>query len=125
MCILTGPPGDNDVIILPDSITACSIALQWSKPSNNPVCGSVLYTVTVRTEEGLWSITDNTTMTHHTVTGLTSSTNYIISVTASNNAGSSISSDTMIMTSSDGEFVIPTHSLFCSLTLFIYLYTFI
>ena len=115
MCVLTGPPGDiNELNIQSDLITACSFVIQWNEPSNNPVCGSVLYTVTVSTEEGLWSITDNTTMTHHTVTGLTSSTNYIISVTASNDAGSSSSSIIIIMTSSDGKFIRPMHSLFCS-----------
>ena len=121
MCILTGPPGDiNDMNILPDSITACSVVVQWNESSNNPVCGSVLYTVTVSTEGGLWSITANTTITHHVVTGLNSSTDYIISVTASNNAGNSSRSDTTIMTESNGK-----SPFICSLTvLFIYILTF-
>ena len=113
MCILTGPPGD--VNIRSNSITACGFVVQWSEPSSNPVCGSVLYTVTISTEGGLWIITNVTTLTHHAVTGLTSNTQYIVNVTASNNAGSSSSSIKM-MTSSDGGFVRPMHSFFCSLT---------
>ena len=106
--------------ILPDSITACSFVVQWNESSNNSVCGSVLYTVTVSTEGGLFSITDNTTITHHVVTNLTSSTNYIFSVTASNNAGNSSRSDTTIMTKNNGK-----SPFICSLTvLFIYILTF-
>ena len=116
MCVLTGLPGNiSNVNIQSDSITACGFVVQWSEPSSNPACDLVVYTVTISTEGGLWIITDNTTMTHHAVTGLSSNTQYIISVTASNNAGSSnSSSDIMMMTSSDGEFVRPMHSLFCS-----------
>ena len=103
MYVLTGPPGDfSNVSIQSDSITACGFVVQWSEPSSNPVCGSVIYTVTISTAGGLWSITEDTTLTHYAVTGLNSNTQYIVNVTASNNAGSSSSSD-MIMTSSDGE----------------------
>ena len=118
MCVLTGPPGDfNNVNIQSDSITACGFVVQWSEPSSNSVCGSVLYTVTISTEGGLWIITDNTTLTYHAVTGLNSNTQYIVNVIASNNAGrSNSSSGTMVMTSSDGEFVRPMHSLFRNLT---------
>ena len=120
MFVLTGPPGDiSDISIRSDSITACGFVVQWSKPSSNPVCSSILYTVTISTEGGLWSITDNTTLTHYAVTGLNSNTQYIVNVTASNNAGSS-SSSIMMMTSSDGEFVIPMHPL--SVAWLFYLY---
>ena len=40
VCTLKGPPGDIiDLTILSDTITACSFALQWSRPSSDPyVC---------------------------------------------------------------------------------------
>ena len=107
MCVLTGSPNISDMNIQSDSITACGFVVQWSEPSSNSVCGSVLYTVTISTEGGLWIINDNITLTHYAITGLNSNTQYIVNVTASNNAGSSSSSNTMVTTSNDGEFVRP------------------
>ena len=116
MCVLTGPPGDFSYVnIQSDSITACGFVVQWSEPFSNPACGSVIYTVIVSTEGGLWIITDVTKLTYHTVTGLNSNTQYTVNVTASNNAGSS-SIPIIMMTSSDGEFVKSVHSLLCNLT---------
>ena len=43
-----------------------------------------------KTEVGALFITDNTTLTNYTVTGLNSSTVYNVSVTANNDCGSSI-----------------------------------
>ena len=90
---ITGPPDDiTGINISPDTITACSFVVQWSEPSNDPVCGSVWYTVTISTEGGILIITDNTTMTNYNVTGgLNDNTVYHVNVTASNNAGSSSS----------------------------------
>ena len=93
-----------------DSITACSFVVQWSEPPNSSACDSVLYTVTISTEGGLCIITNVTTLTHYAVTGLSSNTQYIVNVTASNNAGDSSSCDIMTMTSSDGEFVRPMYA---------------
>ena len=103
----TGPPGDiNDVNIPPDTITACSFVVQWSRPSSDPVCGSVWYTVTV-TEGGMLIINDTTTLTDYHVTGLTNNTSYHVTVTASNNAGSSSSAANMsIQTKSHGKFIL-------------------
>ena len=105
----TGPPGDiSDIIIPPDTITACSFVVQWSRSSSDPVCGPVWYTVTVATG-GDMIITTTTTLTHCNVTGLNGNTVYRISVIASNNAGSSGSSGSSgvttmsIMTNSNGK----------------------
>ena len=102
--VLIGPPDDiNDVNISPDTITACSFVVQWNNASSDPVCGSVWYTVTVLTEEGILIITDNTTMTNYNVTGLNDSTVYHVNVTASNNAGNSDSTSMSVMTNSGGK----------------------
>ena len=53
-CVLTGPPDDvTDVSIPPNTITACGLVVQWGKPSSDPVCDPVWYTVTISTEEGI------------------------------------------------------------------------
>ena len=105
MYILTGglPDNVNNVSISPDT---CSILVQWNNASSDPVCGSVWYTVTILTEGGILIITDNTTMTNYNVTGLNDSTVYHVNVTASNNAGSSTSTSTSVMTNSIGKFII-------------------
>ena len=101
---ISGPPDDiTDINISPDTITACSFVVQWSEPSSDPVCGTVWYTVTISTERGILIITDNTTMTNYNVTGgLNDNTVYDVSMTASNNAGSS-SATTSISTNSNGK----------------------
>ena len=101
----TGPPGDiSDVNS--DTITACSFVVQWSRPSSDPVCGSIWYTVTI-TEGGMLIINDTTTLTTYNVTGLNNSTLYHVTVTASNNAGSSSSATSMsIRTNSIGKFIL-------------------
>ena len=106
MYIYTGPPDDIDINISPDTITACNFVVQWSKASGDPVCGSVWYTITILTEGGMLIITDNTTMTNYNVTGLNDNTVYHVSVTASNNAGSSRSSTANVstMTNSNGKY---------------------
>ena len=108
ICELTGGPPDNvnNVSISLDTSTACSILVQWSKASSDPLCGSVWYTVTVLTEGGILIITDNTTMTNYSVAGLNYNTVYHVNVTASNNAGSSDSTGTSVMTNSIGKFII-------------------
>ena len=99
--VLIGPPDDiTDINISPDTITACSFVVQWSETSSDPVCGTVWYTVTISTEGGILIITDNTTMTNYSVTGLNSNTLYGVNVTASNNAGSSDTNGTSVMTNS-------------------------
>ena len=105
MYILTGGPPDNvnNVSISPDT---CSILVQWNNASSDPVCGSVWYTVTISTEGGILIITDNTTMTSYSVTGLNDNTVYHVSVTASNNAGSSDSTGTSVMTNSIGKIIL-------------------
>ena len=107
MYVLIGPPGGiTDTNISPDTITACSFVIQWSEPSGDPVCGTVWYTVTISTEGGILIITDNTTMTNYSITGLNSSTLYSVSVTASNNAGSSDTTGRSFITNSIiGKFV--------------------
>ena len=110
-----GPPDDiADINISTDTITACSRVVQWSKPSSDPVCGSVWYTVTISTEGGMLIITDNTTMTNYIVTGLNDNTVYHVNVTASNNAGSSNVASVMIMTNSNGKLFISNHVYVCT-----------
>ena len=95
----TGPPGNvTDLSI--SAITACSMVVQWSRSSSDPVCGTVWYTITISSEGGVMII--NTTMTSYDVTRLNNNTVYHVSVTASNNAGSS-SVTTMTMTNSIGK----------------------
>ena len=110
-CVLTGPPdGVTDVNISPNTTTACSFVVQWSKPSSDPVCDPVWYTVTISTEEGILITTDNTTMTNYTVTRLNNNTVYHVNVTASNNAGSSnVTSTSIMINSSSGKFIICMH----------------
>ena len=105
--LLIGPPGDiNAVNITLDTITACSFVVQWSRPSSDPVCGSIWYAVTV-TEGGMLIINDTTTLTIYNVTGLTNNTSYHVTVTASNNAGSSSSATSMpISTNNNGKFIL-------------------
>ena len=120
-CLLTGTPDDiTGINISPDTITACSFVVQWIESSSDPVCGTVWYTVTISTEGGILTITDNTTMTNYYVTGgLNDNTVYHVNVTASNNAGSSNSSTTVsIMTNSNGK-------LCFSDCLFTYIHTYI
>ena len=102
--LLTGPSGDiSDVNIPPDTITVCSFVVQWSRPSSDPVCGSVWYTVLV-TEGGMFIINDIITLTNYHVAGLTNNTSYHVTVTASNNAGSSSSAASIsIRTNSNGK----------------------
>ena len=78
--------------------------VQWTKPSSDPMCGTVWYTVTIFTEGGIMITTDNTTLTNYNVTGLNNNTVYNISVTASNNAGSSNTNSMLIMTNNNGKF---------------------
>ena len=104
MYILIGPPDViTNVNILPDTITAYTLAVQWSEPSSDPFCGSVWYIVTVSTERGRLIITDNATMTNYNVTGLISNTLYSVNVTASNNAGSNDPTGTSVIT--NGKFI--------------------
>ena len=106
--LLTGPPHNvTDLII--SAITACSMVVQWSRPSSDPVCGTVWYTVTISSEGGVMII--NTTMTSYDVTGLNDNTVYHISMTASNNAGSS-SVTMMTMTNSIGKCRLAILSIF-------------
>ena len=100
----TGPPGDiSDVNIPPDTITACSFVVQWSRPSSDPVCDPVWYTLTI-TEGEMLIISDTTTLTtYNNVTGLNNNTSYHVIVTASNNAGSSSGAASMsIRTNNNG-----------------------
>ena len=50
-------------------------------------------------------ITDNTTLTNYNVTGLNNNTVYHVSVTASNNAGSSNSANMSTMTNGNGKYI--------------------
>ena len=105
---LTGGPPSNisDINIPENTITACGFVVQWTRPSSDPVCGTVWYTVTILTEGGMMIITDNTTLTNYNVTGLNTTVTYNVSVIGSNNAGSSSPTSVMIMTNNNGEFIV-------------------
>ena len=115
--IPTGPPDDiSDVTIPPNTTTACSFEVQWSRPSSDPACGSVWYTVVIVTEGGVLIINYNTALTTNIVTGLNDSTLYNVSVTASNNAGSSSTTTSIqIMTNSIGKSTRPIYACMCML----------
>ena len=111
--MLTGPPGGTTSInISPDTITACSFVVQWSKASSDLVCGPVWYKITISTG-GMGIITDNTILTNYTVTGLNDNTAYHVSVISNNNAGSSNATTVMTMTNSNGKFGEIDKSLLC------------
>ena len=76
------------------------------------MCGSVWYTVTV-TEGGMLIINFNTSLTDYNVTGLTNNTSYHVTVTASNNAGSSSTTSISIRTNSNGKSTRPMHMYAC------------
>ena len=120
--VLIGPPDDiTDVNISPD---ICSFVVQWNNTSSDPVCGSVWYTVTISTEGGMLIITDNTTMTSYSVTGLNYNTVYHVNVTASNRAGSSDSTSTSAMTNSIGKIIICMHlAIACAFMCITYIQT--
>ena len=100
ICILKGPPDDiTNLTISSDTITACSFAVQWSRPSSDPYS----YTVRIVTEEE--DITDNTTLTNYTVTGLSSNTVYNVGVTANNVCGSSNTANMLVTTTSNSTYV--------------------
>ena len=108
--MLTGPPGViSDVIIPPDTITACSFVVQWSRPSSDPVCGLVWYTVAIFPEGGMLIINDDTTLTNYIVTGLNDTTLYHIIVIPSNNAGSGYGTSTSIRNNNNGKSVRSIH----------------
>ena len=70
------------------------------------MCGPVWYAVTV-TEGGVLIITDSTTLTRYDATGLNDSTTYNVSMTASNNAGSSSATISMsVMTYNNGKSIL-------------------
>ena len=78
------------------------------------MCGSIWYTVTVIvTEGGVLIINDTTTLTDYHVTGLTDNTSYHVTVTASNNAGSSSGATMSIRTKSNGKSTRPMHMYAC------------
>ena len=84
------------------------------------MCDPVWYTVTISTG-GMVIITDNTTLTNYTVTGLNDNTAYHVSVTANNNAGSSGSATSkMTMTNSNGKSVEIDNSPFAELYPYMY-----
>ena len=94
-----GRPGDiTDLTILSDTITACSFAVQWSRPSSDPYS----YTIRIVTEGGALIIAENTTLTNYTVTGLNSNTVYDVGVTANNDCGSSNTANVLVTTTSNG-----------------------
>ena len=98
LLLLKGSPSDiTNLTILSDTITACSFVVQWSRPSNDPYS----YTVRIATEGGSLFITDNTTLTNYTFTGLSSNIVYNVSVTANNDCGSSNTANMLVTTTSN------------------------
>jgi len=82
-------------------VTSCFFVAQWSEPSNDPVCGTVRYIVTVYTG-GIMISNDAVEETTYTATGLCSNTLYEINVTAINDAGSNDSVTKQVMTNKTG-----------------------
>ena len=76
------------------------------------MCGTVWYIVTI-TEGGVLIINDTTTLTTYNVTGLNDSTLYHVTVTASNNAGSSSATSMSIMTNGNGKTTRPIQMYAC------------
>ena len=103
--ILTGSPGDVTDLSISRDTTTCRFVVQWTIASSDPVCGQVFYTVVISTEGGGVFISDNTTLTNYTINETRDDTIYYVSVTASNNAGSS-SNPATIMTSPNSMLII-------------------
>ena len=98
VCLLTGLPDDVVGLDIPSGmVTACSFMVQCSEVFGHLVCGSIWYTV--RITKGTLIITNTTILlTNYNVTGLRDNTPYYVSVTASNDAGSSSSATSMMTT---------------------------
>ena len=103
MCT-TAVPGQPSVTV--DSITETNISISWSVPR-----GSIVYTFEVMWETkssqecfDKGSIAMNGSFTSYTIMGVEESTNYTITVKASNAAGSAVSDPVVIrMTHEAGE----------------------
>ena len=108
MCVLTGPPGDvNNIILTPVETETCTLMVQWDKVTGEQH-GSVNYTLTVFNLEEM--VHNHTTSdTNCTVTGLNSGdTDYTINVTATNNCGNGRSGMTH-MKASNGKLISCTY----------------
>ena len=95
--------------------------VKWSEPYSNDLCDPVWYTVTISTG-GMVIITDNTTLTNYTVTGLNDNTAYNVSVTANNNAGSSNATSVMTRTNSIGKFDMHLYVQGVHVCIYVYMY---
>ena len=102
-CLPVSVPGQPTVFVT--AITATSISLSWSVPSGSVVTSSevmwrVFSTTKADDDEGSGT-SDNITSTSYTIQELESGTNYSITVTVANAAGSAVSHPILITTSEE------------------------
>jgi len=101
ICIL-GPPSPVSGIIT--TASGClSTIVSWSSVISDPVCGPVLYDVTLSSSDGVVMIM-RITYASYNFTGLTPDNSYTVTVTGRNNAGAGRSFSSIV--SVEGNFII-------------------
>ena len=104
MCMLTGPPGDvSNITIAPAGTKTCDFIVQWNKVPGDTQHSLVSYTLTVIGLERKVVYNHTTPNTSYTVPGLSSDTDYIINVTATNMCGNG--SGMIRMNASNGKLI--------------------
>ena len=121
-----GPPGNiTDLTIPPDMITLNSFVVQWSKPSSDPVCGTVQYIVTVYTG-GIVISNDTIEGITYTATVDRANTHYTINLTAYNAAGNSATASKQVfITNSESKYIVCAwiSIIYTYIYIYIYIYT--
>ena len=86
-CTCVGPPSPYGNVTVTDTscLTTYNTIISWNPFNGDPVCGPVLYNVTILPSNGV--IIKRISDTFYNLTGLTPDTNYTVIVTGTNMAG--------------------------------------